>query len=251
MFSYTPHAAASSQAASPPTLAQLGTLTAIPSGIAAGRPKKPRRVGRKAPLAKEGQIVSQSFDAIGRRPFPTNGLSLEQSITSEFMLEVPNYMASVATAGAFAPSSRSFALSDFASATAYLGLFDQYRFEQIEVWISLPAVNGTSAFPTLYSCVDLDDANSPSGVGQIQDHMGAIITDGPAGHYHKWKPHMAVAAYSGVFTSFSNMPPTWIDSASPAVQHYGLKSAFVSNGGAFSCNLTIRAVVSFRAPGHA
>jgi len=61
---------------------------------------------------------------------------------------------------------------------------------------------------------------------------------------------MAVAAFSGAFTSYSNVPAGWIDSASPGVQHYGLKLYFESTPfGVISYEYSVRAKVSFRGPG--
>jgi len=60
---------------------------------------------------------------------------------------------------------------------------------------------------------------------------------------------MAVAAYSGAFTSYSNLVGGWIDSASPAVQHYGIKLATPIATGSIAYTMTARAVVSFRSPG--
>lgn len=185
---------------------------------------------------------------MGARPQPTNGLSLEQTITVSLEYSALNFNVSSATSGIPTYASVNFALANFPGATNLLGVFDQYRFEQIETWMDFSSPNSVSAFPIAYSAVDLDDSNTATSVQQIQDHLGAIVATGPSGHYHKWKPHYAVAAYSGAFTSYSNMEANWIDSASPGVQHYGLKTALLSGGAAAGVNLTIRAVVSFRAP---
>lgn len=60
---------------------------------------------------------------------------------------------------------------------------------------------------------------------------------------------MAVAVYSGAFTSFANAPSSWIDSGSPNVQHYGLKAAVTATAAVQTYNLQVRARVSFRQPG--
>jgi hypothetical protein len=234
----------------PPNEAQLHSLLAVPAGMVGQSRRNPgKKSGRRASrLAREGQIISRMFDALGSRPQPSNGLSLEQGIQMELTVEFENFLISGTIAGASVLIGRSFAVSDFSAATSLLSVFDQYRFEQIEVWLETKNPNGVGDFPTLYSAVDLDDNASPTSLVQIQDHQGSIVAVAPAGHYHRFRPHMAVASYSGAFTSYANVPATWIDSASPNVQHYGFKAAAKNSVTAFGFALTVRAVLSFRAP---
>lgn len=60
---------------------------------------------------------------------------------------------------------------------------------------------------------------------------------------------MAVAVYSGAFTSFSNAPAGWIDAASPGVQMYGIKTAMTTSTAIIGYTINIKAIVSFRSPG--
>jgi len=186
---------------------------------------------------------------MGPRPYPRNAISLQQSIRLELSTDAGKVLTSSATPGASTFLGKSFALSDFSGFSALVTVFDQYRFESIEVWLEPINPNGNISFPFLTTCVDLDDAAAPTTVGSVSDHQAAVSGGGNGGHYHKWQPHMAVAVYSGAFTSFANEPASWIDVASPSVQHYGFKAATFSNGAA-TCdyNLTVRAVMHFRAP---
>jgi hypothetical protein len=138
-------------------------------------------------------------------------------------------------------------LSSFPNVTEYTNAFDQYRIDQLEVWLELVG-NQDAALGTLVTAVDLDDANVPTGPTQIQDKQGALVGSGAAMRYHRWVPHVAVAEYSGAFTSYGNVPATWIDTASPGVLHWGFKTAAAAYTVA-SYNLTVRAVISFCAPG--
>lgn len=146
----------------------------------------------------------------------------------------------------------SFILTNFAKATPYTALFDQYRFDEIEVWFE-PVISQSSSIALVSNyatAIDLDDANTPSAFIDVADHQSAIISNGETGHYHRWQPHMAVAAYSGVFTSFSNEVAGWIDVASPSVQHYGIKYATNSATSIpIIYSITVKAKVSFRSPG--
>jgi len=232
----------------PATSSQLLGLRAIPSGMLVRSRRQTRRQRKGEKLAREGQIISKFYNEMASRPYPTNGISLEQQITLELTNFSPSVITSSGTAGVNSYASFQVNLALFAGATTITAVFDQYKFEQLEVWLDpIPTVAGSSCFLT--SAVDLDDSNVPTTPGQVLDHQGSLSgTGGSAGHYHKWKPHMAIAAYSGAFTSYSNSPATWIDVASPAVQHFGLKMAAVSTGNVVAFQLTYRAVISFRAP---
>lgn len=221
----------------PPSLEQLAARTAVAS--------TGRGVGRKGKNMKNGKIVAKFYNTLGPRPFPRIG-SLEQSIRVTF-----EYSTSFSTTSTTVPtfSSSYFVLSSFPSAANYTNLFDQYRFELVEVWVEPRTPQGTTTFSTFTTAVDLDDANTPTSVGDVAAKQGAIIGDGGAGRYHRWQPHMAVATFSGAFTSYANEPASWIDSASPNVQHFGFKAAFSSTPSAISYNLDVRATVTFRAPG--
>jgi len=143
-----------------------------------------------------------------------------------------------------------FSLSNFYSYAEYTGLFDQYRFDELEIWIE-PQLNAsaTAATSSWFSAVDFDDVAVPTIMGTVAAKQGAVGSNTGAGHYHRFIPHMAVAAYGGAFTQFANVPPDWIDSGSPNVQHYGIKSAFETEGVARPFRAIVRAKVSFRAPG--
>jgi hypothetical protein len=144
-------------------------------------------------------------------------------------------------------------LNSFDNYSEYTGLFDQYRIDDVEVWIDAASPGLASTASTnvgqLFTAVDLDDNTAPSSIVQVESKPGACVTTGMVGHYHRWKPHMAVAVYSGTFTSFANAPSNWIDSASPGVAHYGIKLAHSLTDSVYKYNVMVRAKVSFRAPG--
>jgi hypothetical protein len=174
-------------------------------------------------------------------------MSLEQTIQVEMTNCVSAFNTS-ATPGLPAYYSKAFSLSDFLGATSLTSVFDQYRFDQIECWLEVSNPNAVAQYPQVSSAVDLDDATTPTAIGQVFDHIGAVTGVGVGGHYHRFRPHMALATYSGAFTSYANIPAGWVDCASPNVQHYGFKAAAVSQGAAINFQLTFRAVISFRAP---
>lgn len=197
-----------------------------------------------AALAKEGQTEGKFFNLEAGRPYPSFS-RLDQTIRLVDTYTVANFITTSTTVPVGA--STFVALSSFPNVTEYTNAFDQYRIDQIEVWLELVG-NPSASLSTLVTAVDLDDANVPTGPTQIQDKQGALVGSGASMRYHRWAPHVAVSEFSGTFTSYGNVPATWIDTASPSVQHYGFKAATAAQTVA-SYNLQVRAVISFRAPG--
>jgi hypothetical protein len=143
-----------------------------------------------------------------------------------------------------------FSVNSLSDNAEYLGLFDQYRIDQVEIYLEPTNAQGTTVFGDLVTAVDLDDASTPTSVIGLAGKQGSLCGLGASGRHHVWQPHIALAAYgSSVFASFSNVPATWIDSGSPAVQHYGFKVAADPTPAVVTYNIYTRALVSFRAPG--
>lgn len=209
----------------------------------------PARSSTRIPRNVGTLMTSKAFNPVANRPNSTIrappaqiqvAMSYVTSAWKTTSTTVPTY------------ASEAFIVNAFAAASAYLAVFDQYRIDEIEIWIE-PIISQSSAIALVSNyctAVDVDDSNVPVSFTDVVDHQSAIVTNGEGGHYHKFKPHMAVALYSGVFTSFGNEPSNWIDSASPSVQHYGLKFANTSaTSTAMIYSLTVKAKVSFRNPG--
>lgn len=222
-------------------------LVAVPAGLYqqalhASLKNKPKK-GKKRDLS----LVSKMYNTVASRPNLCRVLTVPM-ITVEMSLQQTAFTTSnVATVY----YSNYFTLNGWSNYTEYTSLFDQYKIEEIECWIepfetqsSVQALSGT-----LTSAVDIDDANTPTTIASVQDHQGAIVTNGVCGHYHRWKPHMAIAVYSGAFTSFANAPASWIDCASPGVQHYGVKTAITATTNAIPYSLIAKALISFRSCG--
>jgi hypothetical protein len=223
------------------------TLSAVPAGLISlgknGGGKKSRAKGK----SKRKGIADLVYNTLASRPLLRRVLKM-QVIQVEMTVQQTAFTTSnVATVfyGNY------LTLASFSSYTEYTALFDQYRIDEIECWIEPFETQSTvqALCGTFSSAVDLDDANTPTSLGNVESKQGCIITNGQAGHYHRWKPHMAVAVYSGAFTSFANAPAGWIDSASPGVQHYGIKAAITATTNATPYSFIGKALVSFRAPG--
>lgn len=136
--------------------------------------------------------------------------------------------------------------------TSYTSCFDQYRCRQIEAWI-VPRIGPAQITTTanagfLVSAVDYDDAADWTSVFQGTQYHNSVVTPGVQGHYHKWRPRFALAAYgSGSFASYANEDcDTWIDCGYPSVQFYGLKTASEPTDVVYTYDLIVRSKWEFR-----
>jgi len=140
-----------------------------------------------------------------------------------------------------------FTLSGMPNASTYTALFDQYKIEMIEAWIYAAASNNGGHTGTLYTAVDYDSSAAPASIAVIQDYSTVITSPiATTGHYHRFVPHIAVAAYSGTFVSYRNETAPWIDTVSNTVQHYGLIGATTINSDAMVVAAIYRYHLAFR-----
>jgi len=228
------------------TLASLKhALTALPSGLLMPNDRVRDRKPKSARLKRDSSS-SSVFDVAGvHRPFPK--LTTLTPTVRTTLQYTANFFSSSTSTPVYAATS--FALTAFDNYAEYTGLFDQYMIEHAECWIEPSNIGTSTSFVPWSSAVDLDDANVPTTAVTVQGKPQALTSMSNAGHYHRWVPHMAVAAFSGAFTSYTNSPPQWLDSGSPNVAHYGLKTAtFGADGVIRYFIITVRAVVAFRAP---
>lgn len=130
--------------------------------------------------------------------------------------------------------------------TAYKNAFDQYKIWMVKTEF-MPMCNsvvlGTLAQTNageLVTAVDLDDNTSTVG-SVLRSYNNAKVSSPYKKHVHKYKPRIAIAAYSGTFTSYANQS-SWIDTASDQVQHYGVKAVLTdSTGGGLTATTEIAA----------
>jgi len=122
--------------------------------------------------------------------------------------------------------------------TGYTSVFDQYKLVAAE-FIMRPQAQASA--PTaaskgqLYSVIDYDDSTNLASIAAAQAYDNNISTPAYLSNRRCFKPRIAMAAYSTAFTSFANMNAEWIDAASTAVVHYGVKYALdVGNSGSLA-----------------
>jgi hypothetical protein len=140
-------------------------------------------------------------------------------------------------------------LAAFPDYTDFTNLFDTYRIMQIAVEFNplFLDTTATTNYPPIATVIDYDDGNA-TAYAQLEEYDSFMITQ--TGQYFQrvLTPRIALAAYSGTFTSYSQPPAgTWIDVASTGVVHYGLKYALPECGAANSVwSVTVHAILQFR-----
>jgi hypothetical protein len=222
-----------------------GMLGMSGNGGGKGSRRNAKKQSKGQVLAADGANIAKFYNLVAGRPYPSfSRLAQEIRVVDTFYTGAFLQTSTTVPVGAAAY----FTLNNFTNATAYENVFDQYKISQIEVWLDLNG-NQDAVLGELVTAVDLDDVVAPTGPTAIGDKQGALVGNGSAGRYHCFRPHVAVAEYSGTFASYGNVPSTWIDTASGNVQHYGFKVATAAYGNVAVYNLTVRAVIDFRAPG--
>lgn len=238
LYSGASSVAAASEGSPVLSLANLKLTSATTHSRSDGR----RRVSRKGKHRTVLKLfnIAASVPGVSRNLTPASivcSLATTQTIFSTTSTTVPVFASYIGT------------LSAFVDVAAYTNLFDQYRIDEMELWITPQAPQGTTTFAAQFYAVDLDDGNVPTSSADVIDKQSSVESSGPSGIYIKWQPHMAVALYSGTFTSYGNEPAGWIDCASPNVQHYGVKAAFEPTPSSFRYIVHAKARVSFRSAG--
>lgn len=234
-----------SSASAPPIVTPQSSLSEAlrTTTVTHSRGPPSRKHARKA----RAPYTLRTFNTAASQPAMLKGV---HSAGLTAVLSMPEQVYATTAAIATQYVGVSFALSAFSEYTKYTALFDQYRIEEIEMWIAPNAAQGTTIFGSQNTCIDYDDANTPPSIESVISHQESLTTDGSSATYIRFRPHMAVALFSGTFTSYGNEVADWIDSASPSVQHYGVKSAF---GASITTGIVyvyhVRARISFRQPG--
>jgi hypothetical protein len=175
-------------------------------------------------------------------PFPLAGSLSNRVYDFVQSYEIPAWQTSSAAANTYV--SNSFTFGSLDQVTSLAQVFDQYRIAHIKVVLipKLEVVDAVANNAGLFtSVIDYDDTNVLTSIGQALDYQNALTTRGTEVHVRTFVPHVAVASYSGAFTSFANETSPWIDCSSANVQHYGVKTAWTVTSAA----MIYDAIVSF------
>lgn len=124
-----------------------------------------------------------------------------------------------------------FVLSDLDDYSAYTSVFDQYRIDAVSVTFHANnnaiglVTNSTTTLSPLYVAIDYDNNTTPGSVTTLREYDNCMVVAPGESAQRTFRPHTAVAAYAGAFTSYANQSTQWIDCASPSVSHFGYKYA--------------------------
>jgi hypothetical protein len=176
------------------------------------------------------------------RPLPTVSdpmeIDIDQSKVHSFKRSFPLNVINFSTvAPVFATGYLT--LDAFPNYTDFTSLFDSYRILQAKVTF-VPLAKGNAVGLPFYTVIDYDDAATPSSTGEMFQYDTLQISSTNDLTERVFYPRVADAQYTGsTFTGYGRGEVgKWIDSASPNVQHYGIKyalpvSTFGNASGAF------------------
>jgi hypothetical protein len=207
--------------------------------------KRPRRTGNADPDSRPRQQKYPSTWMVDRLcPFPPPG---------SFNYKVHDRVDSIQNLAYFTTSTTSnvfvgtfFALSSMGDASALATVFDQYRIMSVECTFTPTSQIIAGLTGKVLSAIDYDDvaSTSPSIMAEKSTCLQTNLQDT---WVRSFTPRIALATYSGAFTSYSIAPPhTWINTASTTVQHYGLKVTTNPTVTAITYDLYIRVHFQFR-----
>jgi len=141
-------------------------------------------------------------------------------------------------------------LNQFPDSAEFTTLFDSYRIGIVRIAFSPFATQAGPVLANVHTVIDYDDSTGVS-LTSAQEYSTYQVNRGYSTFMRVFQPRAANAAYSGVFTSFSQMPPsTWVDVASPNVNYYGLKLIIPAStfaGGPLTIyEVNIQAILQFK-----
>lgn len=126
-----------------------------------------------------------------------------------------------------------FLLNDLPQVSTFTNLYDQYKiswvklqFIPVNTQVNINAAASPvsiSYCPMAYCVIDYDDNTALSVRNDYFQYQNCQFKRMTNPFTVSFRPHMAVAAYSGTFISYTNKMPEWIDCNSPSVAHYGVK----------------------------
>lgn len=207
--------------------------------------------GRRKALSQEAmqsrakeKILYEAFSTGATRPRPKPGpkgarngamyshRSLLETFTDSTGLSLGNNIEAIPTSPLF--GSIAFEVGDLDDFSSLSAAFDQYRIDYVDVYIrprsnlavSPIATSPNQSNPSLYAVVDRDDTNTPTSIAQLRQYNECTECADYEGIHFGFIPSVTPAYYqSGSFVGYGVEEGKWIDVASSAVPHYGIKFA--------------------------
>jgi hypothetical protein len=123
-----------------------------------------------------------------------------------------------------------FQLNGIDNVSYFTSLFDQYRIDCVILHI-IPSQNAlqvptqsTTEFVNLYCVIDYDDSTALSSTASYREYDNCVILAPGESCKRQFQPRVALSTYAaGAFGAYANLGGIWVDTASPSVQHYGIK----------------------------
>jgi hypothetical protein len=211
-----------------------------PERAALGR--RPRGAGSKSGKGAKGD-TAKLFSNVIPANFTRRGIRDNRVFRSSQMVSWGTYTSQVGAISTFQVEPT---IGSLDQVSAYLALFDQYRITALEVWV-IPRItsvtSNTANTGQMASVIDYDDSTSLASFAAAMDYENVLTGSGVDGHYRKWVPHIAViTGASGV----ENAKMRWLDAASTAVIHYGMKMVWTSTDAAYVSDIFVRYWMEWR-----
>lgn len=149
-------------------------------------------------------------------------------LTQVYTVRTINYLTPIAQSTSNSAGSIYVTLGSLQNASSYEAVFDQYRIDYCRLELKPTAnaiglyTSSTTSLPPLYLVIDYDDNSNLGGISAAQQYDNCMVIEAHESASRAIKPRIAVAAYSGAFTSYANTV-SWVDCGSPSVEHFGYK----------------------------
>jgi len=122
------------------------------------------------------------------------------------------------------------ALGDTSKYTSYQAVYDEYRIVRVRVRFVNMYNNVTVATPTntntggrFTACIDWDDAVTPTGYPDILNHQNVETGNWLHAYSFDYVPKALLGASTGSVIAGAPVSKPWLDTAQPAILHYGIK----------------------------
>jgi len=154
---------------------------------------------------------------------------LVESFTSSTAVSNSNQILALTTANNGSIANQIGDLDNFSALSA---TFDQYRIDFVEWFIQTVSnavdntqdVSPNQAVPQLYIVVDRDDDTALSGTSAARQYDNCMVVPASNSCHIRYRPSVTPAYYqAGSFVGYGTEESRWIDIASSAVPHYGIK----------------------------
>jgi hypothetical protein len=159
----------------------------------------------------------------------------------------------LSSVGANVYGAYSFQANDLTEISSFAALYDQYRFDWIEIQLfplnQLPtATAGTVQAPTAYIAIDYDDDTAPTSVAQVLDYENVNFMQCGQKFNCRFKPHVNLAMITATPTTQSagSTDNQWIDVSTLNIKHFGVKYALPSFNMCSSWQVLFRYTMSFK-----